>query len=106
MKLGLSDLHPSVADILKARMWSMQFGEHARPEDAGPRTVLARRWKGLEWRILGAAILGATITGEAVALSGANGAAIGALTFMGGALSAVGTGVGSTLMAKFGRNTS
>src|SRR5258708_23863001 len=44
--------------------------------------------------------------GGIVAGSGANGAAIGTLTFMGGALSAVGTGVGSMLMSKFGRNTS
>ena len=40
-----------------------------------------------------------------VALSGANGAAIAGLTFMGGYLSAIGTGVGSLLIARFGRNT-
>ena len=106
MNLGLSDLQPGVAEILKARMWSMRFNHHARPEDAGARAVLARRWKGLAWRILGAATLGAAITGGTVALSGANGAAIGGLTFMGAYLSAIGTGFGSVLMATFGRNTS
>jgi hypothetical protein len=106
MQLGLNDLHPCVADILKARMWSMRFGHDARPEDAGPRTVLARRWKGVGWRILGAAMLGGALTGGTVALSGAHGAAIGGLTFMGAYLSAIGTGLGSLLMTKFGRNTS
>lgn len=106
MKLGLNDLHPSVAEILKARVWSIGFDHLARPEDAGARTVLARHWKGLEWRILGAATLGAAITGGTVALSGANGAAIGTLTFMGAFLSGMGTGLGSVLMARFGRNTS
>ena len=43
MKLDLSNLHPAVADVLKARMWSMRFDHHARPEDAGLRTVLAKR---------------------------------------------------------------
>lgn len=106
MNLGLNDLPPRVAEILKARMWSMQSGHHARPEDAGPRTVLARRWKGLGWRILGGAIIGATLLGGTAALSGAHGAAIGGLTFMGAYLSAIGTGVGSVLLAKFERNTS
>jgi hypothetical protein len=106
MKLGLNDLHPSVSEVLKARMWSLRFNHHSRPEDAGPRSVLARRWKGLGWRILSAAMLGAAITGGSVALSGANGSAIGALTFVGAYFSAIGTGLGSLLMTKFGRNTS
>jgi hypothetical protein len=106
MKLGLNDLHPGVADILKARVWSMQSDRHARPEDVEMRAVLARRWKGLGWRILGAAALGGLITCGAVTASGANGAAIGGLTFMGAYFSAFGTGLGSVLMARLGRNTS
>ncbi len=106
MELDLSNLDPGVADVLKARMWSLRFDHHARPEDAGLRIVLARRWKGLGWRILGAATLGGTIVGGTVALSGAHGAAIGGLTFLGAYLSAIGTGVGSMLTTKFGRNTS
>jgi len=105
MKLDLSHLHPSVADVLKARMWNLRSDHHARPEDAGLRAVLARRWKGLGWRILGAAALGGVVVGGTVALSGAHGAAIGGLTFLGAYLSAIGTGVGSMLMTKFGRNT-
>jgi len=104
MKLDLSNLHPAVADVLKARMSSMLFDHHARPEDAGLRTVLARRWKGIGWRVLGAATLGGAIVGSTVALSGAHGAAIGGLTFLGAYLSAIGTGVGSMMMTKFGRN--
>jgi len=106
MKLDLSKLDPTVADVLKARMWSLRSDHHARPEDAGLRAVLARRWKGLGWRILGAAAAGGIVVGGTVALSGAHGAAIGALTFMGAYLSAIGTGVGSMLLTKFGRNTS
>ncbi len=106
MQLGLNDLHPSVADILKARLWSMRFNHHERPEDAGPRTVLAKRWKGLGWRIFGAALMGGTVVGGSVALSGAHGAAIGGLTFLGAYLSAIGTGVGSLLLTTYGRNTS
>ena len=106
MKLDLSNLHPGVSEVLKARMWNMRFNHHARPEDAELRTVLARRWKGLGWRMLGAATLGAVVVGGTVALSGANGAAIGGLTFMGAYLSAISTGVGSMLMTKFGRNVS
>jgi hypothetical protein len=104
MKLDLNDLQPGVADILKARLWGMRFSHNARPEDAGPRAVLNRRWKGIGWRILGAAAMGGAIAGTTVALSGAHGAAIGGLTFMGAYLSAIGTGLGSMLMVKFGRN--
>ncbi|HLJ54901.1 MAG TPA: hypothetical protein VKT77_07650, partial [Chthonomonadaceae bacterium] len=106
MKLDLSSLHPGVADILKARLWSMQFNHHARPEDAGLRAVLARRWKGLGWRMLGAATLGGAMVGGTVALSGAHAAAIGGLTFIGAYLSAIGTGMGSMLVTKFGRGAS
>ena len=76
MKLDLCNLPPCVADVLRARMWSMRFDHHARPEDAGLRAVLARRWKGVGWRVLGAAALGGAIVGGIVALSGAHGAAL------------------------------
>ncbi len=105
MQLGLNDLHPSVAEILKSRMWNSGFGHHSRPEEAGLRTVLARRWKGLGWRISGGAAFASAFTFMTLTASGANGAAIGGLTFMAAYLTAIGTGVGSILMAKYGRNT-
>ena len=105
MQLGLNDIHPGVGDILKARLGSMLFNDHARPEDAQQRTVFAKRLKGLHWRVLGAGALGASVIGGTVALSGARGAAIGGLSFLAAFLSAIGTGVGSTLLATSGRNT-
>ncbi len=106
MNIGLNDLHPSVSEILKVRVWGIGFDHHAQPEDTAARTVLARRWKGVEWHILGAVALGATIMWGTTTLSGANGAAIGALTFLGAFFLGMGTDVGSMLMARFGRNTS
>jgi hypothetical protein len=105
MKIGLNDLHPAVAEVLKARLWSLRVGPHLRPEDVGARSVLARRWKGWGWRVLGAlpvgAALGATI---AVASGGAGGELIGA-GFLGAYLSAIATGVGSLIAGRLGRNT-
>ncbi len=57
------------------------------------------------WNILGAAVLGATVVGGTVAASGAHSAAIGGLTFMGAYLSAIGMGLGSMLLTKFGKNS-
>ena len=95
MKLGLNDLHPSVADVLKARVWDLRMGHHARPEDAGARRVLARRWKGWGWRVLAAIPLGAAAGAGIASVLGGSGPPMAALAFMGGYFSAIGTGVGS-----------
>ncbi len=104
MNLDLSNLYPDVAEVLKARMLSLRFDHNARPEDAGARSVLAKRWKGVKWRILGGAVLGATIVGGTFALSGAHNAAIGGMSIIGGYLSAIGTGLFSVFSTKFGQN--
>ncbi len=106
MKLGLNDLHSSVGDVLKARVWHLRLGHYIRPEDAGPRSVLARRWKGWGWRVLAAIPVGAAVGAGIAAGLGAHGGDLFGAAFMTAYFSAIGTGVGSLLLGRFGRNTS
>lgn len=104
-KLGLNDLHPAVADTLKARVWSMRVGHDARPEDAAARRVLTRRWK-VGQRILAAVPIGAAVGAGIAAALGAHGGQLFGVGFMTAYFSAVGTGVGSLLLGKFGPSRS
>lgn len=104
MQIGLDDIHPRVGEILRARMWSLRFGHHARPEDAALRSVIARRWKGWGWRVVGAIPIGGLL-GTSLALAlGAHGGEVGAAAVMGAYFSALGTGVGSFLLPRFKRH--
>ena len=105
-KLGLKDLHPAVAEVLTARVWSVHSSREARPEDAGARRVLGRRLKGIGWRILAAVPIGGMVAVGLVALSGAQGPPLPVAAFLGAYLSGLGVGVGSVLMSKFGSSTS
>ncbi len=104
MKLGLNDLHNSVGDILKARMWTMRFGHNMRPEDAGVRRVLTRGWKGWGRRVLTAIPIGALVGAGVAAALGGNGGAIAGAAFMTAYFGGIGTAVGSVLQMRFARN--
>jgi hypothetical protein len=105
MKLGLKDLHPSVADVLRARVWSLRVGPNQRPEDAEARSVLGRRWKGWGWRILAALPIGAALGVSIVAASGGHGGQMAGAGFLGAYFSGIATGVGSLIASRLGRNT-
>ena len=104
MKIGLKDLHPSVGDVLAARVWGMR--QMTRPEDAGVQQVIGRRWKGLGWRILAAVPIGAALGAGFVALIGGPPEAMAGVGFMGAYLSGIGTGVGSVIAGRMGRRHS
>jgi hypothetical protein len=105
MEIGLKDLHPSVGDVLNARVWSMRMGHQTRIEDVGPRTILAKRWKGWGWRILAALPAGAALGAAIAAAAGAPGEGMAGAAFLGAYLSGIGTGVGSLFLSRIGPRT-
>lgn len=106
MQLGLNDLHPGVADVLKSRVWHMSGSRNMRPEDIGALQVLSRRWKGWGWRVLAAVPLGAAVGAGIVALMGGRIEAMAGIGFMCSYLAALGTGAGSFVLGRLGRNKS
>src|SRR5687768_17897751 len=102
MKIGLKELHPSVGDVLAARVWGMR-GQMTRPEDAGVHQVIGKRWKGWGWRVLTAIPIGATAGAGIVALFGGPPEAMAGVAFMGAYLSGTATGVGSVIAGRMGR---
>jgi hypothetical protein len=106
MILRLTDVHPKIADVLKAREWQLRFDRNSRPEDAGARQVLGRRWKVIRWRILAAVPIGGIIGAAIAEASGAPSAGQIGIAFMAAYLSAIGTGVVSVLSSKLSKSHS
>jgi hypothetical protein len=104
MILRLTDVHPKIADVLKAREWQLRFDRNSRPEDAGARRVMGQRWKGTFWRILAAIPIGGIVGAGIAEASGGSGVAQVSIAFMVAYLSAIGTGVASVLSSKFSRS--
>jgi hypothetical protein len=104
MKLGLGDLHASVGDALKARLWHLRLGHDVQPEDAAARRLLASGWKGRAWKVLAAIPVGGLLGAGIAAAFGASGGGMAGVTFMGAYLSGIGVGVGSILLQRFARN--
>jgi hypothetical protein len=105
MTIGTKDLHPSVGEVLLARAWSLRVGHMARPEDAGARRVIGKRWKGIGWRILAAVPIGAMFGAGVATLLGLPGEGVAGVAFMSAYFSGIGTGVGSLILGRFGRKT-
>ena len=104
MILRLTDLHPKIADVLKAREWQLRFGRDSRPEDAAARRVVGKLWQDIRWRVLAAIPIGGTFGAAIVAASGGNSSAMFGVAFMAAYFSALGTGLVSVLASKNSKN--
>src|SRR5206468_8338851 len=97
MKIGLKDLHPSVCDVLAARVWNLRG--HS-PEDVGVNKVIGRRWKGWGWRVLAAVPIGAAVGAGIVAFFGGPHEAMAGMGFIFAYLYGMGTGFGYMLLRR------